>query len=123
MHSSTGQVNHLKSMILLLSLLTDDQLLTSMMDMFVFLRFMLVLASNQPHHFDVAVNDRMDDMVEFQLPGSAEREQMLQHYYNQFVLETNMMGWLRKQRSTQQYCNSCAAITSDLGKSSWKKLI
>lgn len=61
-------------------------------------KFMLVLASNQPHHFDVAVNDRLDDMVEFQLPGSSEREQMLQHYYSEFILETDKTRWSHKRK-------------------------
>jgi ATPase family AAA domain-containing protein 3A/B len=30
---------------------------------------MLVVASNQPEQFDWAVNDRMDELVEFELPG------------------------------------------------------
>ena len=34
-----------------------------------FVRFMLVVASNQPEQFDWAVNDRLDELVEFDLPG------------------------------------------------------
>lgn len=30
---------------------------------------MLVVASNQPEQFDWAVNDRIDELVEFTLPG------------------------------------------------------
>lgn len=30
---------------------------------------MLVVASNQPEQFDWAVNDRLDELVEFKLPG------------------------------------------------------
>lgn len=30
---------------------------------------MLVVASNQPEQFDWAVNDRLDELVEFDLPG------------------------------------------------------
>uniref|UniRef100_A0A915NFJ1 AAA+ ATPase domain-containing protein n=1 Tax=Meloidogyne floridensis TaxID=298350 RepID=A0A915NFJ1_9BILA len=32
-------------------------------------KFMLVVASNQPEQFDWAVNDRLDELVEFDLPG------------------------------------------------------
>lgn len=35
----------------------------------LFSRFMLVVASNQPEQFDWAVNDRLDELVEFKLPG------------------------------------------------------
>ena len=31
--------------------------------------FMIVYASNQPEQFDWAINDRIDEMVEFELPG------------------------------------------------------
>lgn len=31
---------------------------------------MLIVASNQPEQFDWAVNDRLDELVEFDLPGS-----------------------------------------------------
>lgn len=32
-------------------------------------RFMIMFASNQPEQFDWAVNDRIDEMVEFKLPN------------------------------------------------------
>lgn len=38
---------------------------------------MLVLASNTPEQFDWAVNDRLDEMVEFALPGLEERERLV----------------------------------------------
>ena len=31
-------------------------------------KFMVVYASNQPEQFDWAINDRIDEMVEFKLP-------------------------------------------------------
>ncbi|NXY38680.1 ATAD3 protein, partial [Pomatorhinus ruficollis] len=37
-------------------------------------KFMLVLASNQPEQFDWAINDRIDEMVNFDLPQLEERE-------------------------------------------------
>ncbi len=40
-------------------------------------RFMMVLASNTPEQFDWAVNDRLDEMVEFVLPGLEERERLV----------------------------------------------
>lgn len=38
----------------------------------------MVLASNTPEQFDWAVNDRLDEMVEFMLPGLEERERLVQ---------------------------------------------
>ena len=47
---------------------------------------MLVLASNQPEQFDWAINDRIDEMVEFSLPDQYERERMIRMYFDRFVL-------------------------------------
>lgn len=44
---------------------------------FLVFRFMMVLASNTPEQFDWAVNDRLDEMVEFMLPGLEERERLV----------------------------------------------
>lgn len=33
-------------------------------------KFMLIVASNQPEQFDWAINDRLDELVEFTLPGN-----------------------------------------------------
>jgi ATPase family AAA domain-containing protein 3A/B len=41
----------------------------------------MVLASNTPEQFDWAVNDRLDEMVEFMLPGLEERERLVFDYY------------------------------------------
>ena len=49
-------------------------------------RFMLVLASNQPEQFDWAINDRLDEMVEFSLPTLEERERMVRQYFDIYVL-------------------------------------
>ena len=47
---------------------------------------MLCLASNQPEQFDWAINDRLDEMVEFDLPTLSERDRMVRLYFNDFVL-------------------------------------
>lgn len=53
---------------------------------FINFRFMLVLASNTPEQFDWAVNDRLDEMVEFGLPGKEERERLIMLYFDKYVL-------------------------------------
>ena len=53
---------------------------------FSLLRFMLVLASNQPEQFDWAINDRIDEIVNFALPGLEERERLVRMYFDKFVL-------------------------------------
>lgn len=64
----------------------------------LFNRFMLVLASNQPDQFDFAINDRLDDMVEFPLPSLVEREKMLRQYFTISVLLPQRIGWFRHAR-------------------------
>lgn len=53
---------------------------------------MLVLASNTPEQFDWAVNDRLDEMVEFDLPGLEERERLMRLYFEKFVLTPALEG-------------------------------
>lgn len=49
-------------------------------------KFMLVYASNQPEQFDWAVNDRIDEMVPFDLPGEEERLRMIKLYMEKYLL-------------------------------------
>lgn len=42
-------------------------------------KFVLVIASNQPEQFDWAVNDRLDQMVEFELPGRPHNQYRSSH--------------------------------------------
>lgn len=55
-------------------------------------RLMLVLASNQPEQFDWAINDRLDEMVEFDLPTLEERERLVRLYFDEFVLKPATEG-------------------------------
>lgn len=55
-------------------------------------KFMLVLASNTPEQFDYAINDRLDEMVEFSLPGIEERERLLRLYFDKYVLQPAASG-------------------------------
>eukprot|EP00587_Corethron_hystrix_P002171 CAMPEP_0113296942 /NCGR_PEP_ID=MMETSP0010_2-20120614/15_1 /TAXON_ID=216773 ORGANISM="Corethron hystrix, Strain 308" /NCGR_SAMPLE_ID=MMETSP0010_2 /ASSEMBLY_ACC=CAM_ASM_000155 /LENGTH=568 /DNA_ID=CAMNT_0000149757 /DNA_START=223 /DNA_END=1929 /DNA_ORIENTATION=+ /assembly_acc=CAM_ASM_000155 len=58
-------------------------------------KFMMVYASNQPSQFDPAVTDRIDEMVEFDLPGSDERHRMIVMYIERYLL--NPSGrWAKK---------------------------
>lgn len=49
-------------------------------------QFMMVYASNQPSQFDPAILDRVDEMVEFDLPGPEERKAMIGLYIEQYLL-------------------------------------
>ena len=61
-------------------------------------RFMLVLASNQPDQFDWAINDRLDDLTKFNLPGKAERLRMLKLYFSLFILSPPRIKWWKKPK-------------------------
>ncbi|XP_069690200.1 ATPase family AAA domain-containing protein 3A homolog [Periplaneta americana] len=73
-------------------------------------KFMLVLASNTPEQFDWAVNDRLDEMVEFSLPGRDERERLVRLYFDQFVLRPAMEGKRRLKLAQFDYSLLCTEI-------------
>ena len=58
-----------------------------------------MLASNQPDQFDWAINDRLDEMLEFKLPDADERERLVRRYFEQYILNAATRGW----RSTYVY--------------------
>lgn len=65
-------------------------------------KFMVVYASNQPEQFDDAVNDRIDELVPFELPEKEERLRMLDSYMNRYLLaapERSRFGFLGLRRS------------------------
>jgi len=47
--------------------------------------FAVVLATNRPADLDPAVLDRMDEALEFPLPGPVERARILQIYLNSYI--------------------------------------
>ncbi|CDW54409.1 DUF3523 and AAA domain containing protein [Trichuris trichiura] len=49
--------------------------------------FSMVLASNQPEQFDWAVNDRLDEMVQFILPTLDECKRMVLIYFKKYIAE------------------------------------
>ena len=54
---------------------------------------MVVLASNQPDQFDWAINNRIDEMMEFKLPTYAEREMLVRRYFEEYILNAAARGW------------------------------
>lgn len=80
-------------------------------------KFMLVLASNTPEQFDWAVNDRLDEMVEFSLPGREERERLVRLYFDKFVLQPATQGAKRLKVAQFDYsalCTKLAEITEGM---------
>nr|CDS27523.1 ATPase family AAA domain containing protein [Hymenolepis microstoma] len=81
-------------------------------------KFMLVLASNQPEQFDWAINDRMDEIVYFDVPKIRERERMIRQYFDMYILQPSLD---KKQRirlaDSIDYaakCKEVAALTEGL---------
>lgn len=55
-------------------------------------RFVLALSSNLPEQFDWAINDRIDEMVEFDVPSLGERNRMVRLYFEEYVLKPATEG-------------------------------
>lgn len=47
--------------------------------------FAVVLATNRPADLDPAVLDRMDEALEFPLPGKEERREILELYLDSYI--------------------------------------
>ncbi|XP_046555418.1 LOW QUALITY PROTEIN: ATPase family AAA domain-containing protein 3-B-like [Haliotis rubra] len=80
-------------------------------------KFMLVLASNQPEQFDWAINDRLDEMVEFDVPSLEERERMVRQYFGLYVLQPAAEKKRRMKVDQFDYgvkCTQIAAMTEGL---------
>ncbi|XP_050956601.1 ATPase family AAA domain containing 3 [Labeo rohita] len=73
-------------------------------------KFMLVLASNQPEQFDWAINDRIDEIVNFMLPGLEERERLVRLYFDRYVLEPATGGRQRLKLAQFDYGLKCSEI-------------
>uniref|UniRef100_A0A8C5DT97 AAA+ ATPase domain-containing protein n=1 Tax=Gouania willdenowi TaxID=441366 RepID=A0A8C5DT97_GOUWI len=73
-------------------------------------KFMLVLASNQPEQFDWAINDRIDEIVNFALPGPEERERLVRLYFDKYVLEPATGGRQRMKLAQFDYGKKCSDI-------------
>ncbi|XP_069550117.1 ATPase family AAA domain-containing protein 3-like [Brachyistius frenatus] len=73
-------------------------------------KFMLVLASNQPEQFDWAINDRIDEIVNFALPGLEERERLVRLYFDKFVLGPATAGRQRLKLAQFDYGQKCSDI-------------
>ncbi|XP_069774896.1 ATPase family AAA domain containing 3 isoform X2 [Narcine bancroftii] len=73
-------------------------------------KFMLVLASNQPEQFDWAINDRIDEIVNFGLPGLEERERLVRLYFDKYVLKPATEGKQRLKVAQFEYGKKCSEI-------------
>lgn len=79
-------------------------------------KFMLVLASNTPEQLDWAINDRLDEVVEFPLPGDDERERLVRLYFEKYVLQPAAEGSRGRRIQVEemdygQLCSEIAKLT------------
>uniref|UniRef100_A0A7N5ZRH1 AAA+ ATPase domain-containing protein n=1 Tax=Anabas testudineus TaxID=64144 RepID=A0A7N5ZRH1_ANATE len=85
-------------------------------------KFMLVLASNQPEQFDWAINDRIDEIVNFALPGPEERERLVRLYFDKYVLEPATGGRQRMKLAQFDYSKKCSEIAKRTGGMSGREI-
>ena len=82
-------------------------------------KFMMVLASNTPEQLDWAINDRLDEVVEFALPGLEERERLVRLYFDKYVLQPTLGEGRGRKLSIedmdyQLLCSEVAAVTDGM---------
>ncbi|XP_051805667.1 ATPase family AAA domain-containing protein 3-A-like isoform X2 [Acanthochromis polyacanthus] len=74
-------------------------------------KFMLVLASNQPEQFDWAINDRIDEIVNFALLCLVwRRERLVRLYFDKFVLGPATAGRQRLKLAQFDHGLKCSDI-------------
>jgi len=82
-------------------------------------KFMMVLASNTPEQLDWAINDRLDEVVEFALPGGDERERLVRLYFEKYVLLPAVEGSKGRRLTIEEMdygrlCSEVAALTNGM---------
>lgn len=83
----------------------------------------LVLATNRPGDLDAAITDRIDEVIEFPLPGEEERFQLLKLYLNHYMLKEDGKGssWGSLLNKQQQKIH-VKDITDDLLREAARKI-
>ncbi|CAN8236163.1 unnamed protein product [Cochlearia groenlandica] len=76
----------------------------------------IVLATNRPGDLDSAVSDRVDETLEFPLPGEEERFKLLNLYLDKYIAKTNLKkpGLLQSLFKREQQKIEIKGITEDL---------
>lgn len=82
----------------------------------------LVLATNRPSDLDAAVTDRVDEVLEFPLPGEEERYKLLNLYLGKYIAQagSHSRGW-RSWLRGQQDKIEIKGITEDVLKEAARK--
>lgn len=64
-------------------------------------KYMLVLSTNLPEQIDKAVEDRIDEEIEFEIPTLDERKRLVRLYFDKYILEPAATGKRRGLRVEQ----------------------
>lgn len=64
-------------------------------------RFMFVLSTNLPEQIDKAVEDRIDEEIEFEIPSLDERKRLVRLYFDKYVLQPASSGKRRGMKVEQ----------------------
>lgn len=64
-------------------------------------KYMFVISTNLPEQIDKAVEDRIDEEIEFEIPSLDERKRLVRLYFSKYVLEPASAGKRRGMRVDQ----------------------
>ncbi|KAB2596957.1 ATPase family AAA domain-containing protein 3-like [Pyrus ussuriensis x Pyrus communis] len=77
----------------------------------------LALATNRPADLDSAVSDRIDEVLEFPLPGEEERFKLLKLYLDKYIAQagsSSRSGWFRNLFKKQPQKIEMKGLTDDM---------
>lgn len=77
----------------------------------------LALATNRPGDLDSAVADRIDEVLEFPLPGEEERFKLLKLYLDKYIAQAGSRisgGWFQNLFKKQQQKIEIKGLTDDI---------
>lgn len=74
-------------------------------------KYMFILSTNLPEQIDKAVEDRIDEEIEFEIPSLDERRRLMRLYFDKYVLEPAASGKRRGMKVEQfDYGTLCDKI-------------
>lgn len=76
----------------------------------------LALATNRPGDLDSAVADRIDEALEFPLPGEQERYKLLKLYLDKYIAQAGLKksSWFKKIFKREQQKIEIKGLTDDI---------
>lgn len=80
-------------------------------------KFMMVIATNRPEDLDMAVTDRIDETLHFDLPEFNQRRMMMEMYYHDYILQAHVpvgqrRPWTRREPMGSPTASSPTGMTA-----------